>query len=133
MMTIRRLERGRLLWCLPIASALFACSSQVQSDYPGEPIATLRGEVTAKAANLEAIPDVSAAIVWSQVKPEFVGERVDVQGSFPASFKLDLFEPPPAEAEVKTFGDYCVGEDRSGFVGEDGECDGKLIPAGTGM
>lgn len=133
MMTIRRHDRGRLLWCLPIASALFACSSQVQSDYPGEPIATLHGKVTANAASLESIPDVSAAIVWSQVRPEFVGERVDVQGSFPASFKLDLFEPPPAEAELKMDSDYCVGEYRSGEVGEDGECDGQLVPAGTPM
>lgn len=121
----------RLLWCVPLASSLFACSSQVQSDYQGEPVATLRGKVVAKKASLES--DVSAAIVWSTVRPEFFGERVDVQGSFPASFSLNLFEAPPAEAELATYNDYCIAERWRGDIVEGADCDGTLIPEGTGV
>ncbi|HMI93720.1 MAG TPA: hypothetical protein VK509_20240, partial [Polyangiales bacterium] len=130
----RRLDRARLLWCVPVASTLLACSAQVESDYPGEPLATLRGSVTARASALESVPAVSAGIMWSTIDPTFVGERVEVDGSFPATFTLDLFAPPPSEAEAKTPVDYCVDSETINILASaPDDCSGEVIPAGTAM
>lgn len=137
MQRLRRQPGGRTTWLLALlASALLACSSQVESDYRGEPIATMHG-VVAASAELD-VPDVSAAIVWVHAdrQPRLVGERIDVTDSFPASFTLNLYTPPPVEAEVSDTQDNCVfGSDFTGKHSlQPGEsCEGEIVPAGTGL
>jgi hypothetical protein len=131
--------RRRLPMCVrrfgfvPLASALLACGSQVDTDYRGEPMATLRG-VVATSASLESVPEVSAAIVWNATDPRYIGERVAVDGDFPSSFSLQLYGPPPPEAEVRTMADYCLHADGQTITsGSDEPCDGQAVPAGTGL
>jgi hypothetical protein len=130
-----RLLRGMRVWLVPLATASFACSSQVDSDYRGEAVATLRGAVTVQP-DLESSEHVSAALLWAAPNdangPRIIGERVDVTDSFPASFALRLYGPPPAEAESKTDHPYCFDSNGgSSSIGPDEDCDGEVLPADT--
>lgn len=121
---------------LPMWVALVGCSPQVDSEYRGEPLATLGGLV-ASSAELRSLPDVNAAIVWlsfhgdgDEPEPTFIGERVAVEGKFPAGFSFKLFTPPPPKAEFSTKWDFCIDEDS---VSSESDCEkGRLIPSGTG-
>jgi hypothetical protein len=154
-----------------IAIATVACDAQVDPDYSGEPLATLRGDVDA-----DGNPDADVGVLWFQTVdgtpcsgPVFscdydvggmigqeldqacldtcdeqfatcsdveqadafeqcnrdcgvdtvfitptlelcvnaaVGERVAVQGEFPAMFSLDLFTPPPDAALLTDDGGF---------------------------
>src|SRR5262245_17986495 len=124
------------IWLLPISVALLGCSAQVDSAYRGEPLASLGGVVSSSSA-LTSSSDMNAAIVWLSfderedgAEPKYIGERVSVDGRFPAGFSLKLFTPPPPEAEISTTVDYCVAKDS---VGPSSDCEkGRLIPRGTG-
>jgi hypothetical protein len=77
------------------------CDSQVDSDYPGESLATVRGTI----ANERTLPtpEAHAGLFWIATSAadqnEYLhGESVEVSGDFPAQFQLDLFQPPPEEA-----------------------------------
>lgn len=96
---------------LPLA-ALLGCSSQADTGYRGEPLATLSGSVVT-GTSLAPSSSVSAAIAWAQPKLLFggasgqtltdvgyVGESTPVAGTFPASFTLDVFEPPPTASQI---------------------------------
>ena len=75
----RLLDVIRRAWCVPAAGALLACSAQVQSDYKGEPMATLQGTVVARSSALA--PDVKAAIAWTMGDFRHTGEEIDVEGA----------------------------------------------------
>jgi hypothetical protein len=68
-------------------------------DDPGRPLAELRGTVVNQ---LSVAPDaVTATLVWanSQNSPDtYVTTSVDVAGSYPAKFEMQLFAPPPDAA-----------------------------------
>ncbi|MBC8074132.1 MAG: hypothetical protein IAG13_37780 [Deltaproteobacteria bacterium] len=154
-----------------VAVATIACDAQVDPDYSGEPLATLRGDVDA-----DGNPDADVGVLWFQtvdgtpcsgpvfscdyaasgmigqdideacleacdeefaecsdteqadafeqcnrdcgvdmvtVTPTLelcvnaaIGERVPVQGEFPAMFSLELFTPPPDAALLADDGGY---------------------------
>lgn len=100
---------------LPLSALLLAaCDAQVEPDYPGEPLATVHGTVV--KADDSALGDIDAALVWVNLatNPDtLIGARTDVEGAFPASFTLSLYEPPPAGAlmDLPTL----VGPDESRF------------------
>lgn len=101
----RFLEPGHWLVRAALACGLLACNAQVDPDYHGEPIATLRGNVVAKAAALSPPAELTAAIIWMSqdevpggYKVKLVGERVDVRGDFPAAFELNLYAAPSEDA-----------------------------------
>lgn len=73
-----------------------ACDAQVDSEYRGEPLATLSGEVVALASTSA----VNASLVWSnfaQNGDTYLAAEAPVSGEFPAQFTLDVFLPPPTE------------------------------------
>lgn len=85
------------LLSLPLLS--IACDSQADSDYQGEALASVKGQVTTSLSSLPS--DYEALVVWnnSAGSPDtFTGQSVDVSGSFPANFELNIFLPPPQEA-----------------------------------
>ncbi|NUP09696.1 MAG: hypothetical protein HOW73_26930 [Polyangiaceae bacterium] len=97
----------RLIANAPAALALSlvcmaaACDPQTGDAYKGEPLATLEGKI--QVADDATPPDEAAvaAIVWHtfyENDGEATSEAVDVGGTFPADFTLQLFEPPPPEA-----------------------------------
>jgi len=79
----------KALSCLLPAAA--ACNSYGGSDYPGEPIAVIRGSVEPS--------ELRAALLLVDTPaegPDPVGlVDVETEGGFPASFTLNLYEPPP--------------------------------------
>ncbi len=88
---------------LSFAISLTACGTQVDGGYHGEPLASVKGTLTSSAAT----PPTSADVVLYWVADEGMGEgdysvteRASVTGSFPASFELDVFAPPPARALI---------------------------------
>jgi hypothetical protein len=94
---------------LPFAfAALSACSGQVGTDYRGVPLLSLTGTVETSSSGAPVPQPVNAAIVWAQLhldttgketgEPTLIGSWAPVQGAFPASFTLDIYEPPPAAA-----------------------------------
>jgi hypothetical protein len=77
-------------------AGLTACSAQVEPDYRGEPLATIRGAlVTGEQA---APSEVDAALVWVSGAADDEGwpiARVHVRGEFPAQFSIEVFDAPP--------------------------------------
>jgi len=85
--------------------ALLACSSQADTTYEGEPLATISGTVSALAGPAPA--PVDPALVWwpAQLEqsdanahvfvPNFVATQAPATGSFPAKFTMQIFLPPP--------------------------------------
>jgi len=146
---------------LPLLAALGACEAQVEPNYEGEPLATLRGQVQTQGVSVaadvgvlwllatenaacegpelfcassawgsvgveqtecaqacvdlevrctsETAPPLEACLnacgveldiqwAWRTCGDAGIGDRAAVQGEFPASFTLDLLDPPPADA-----------------------------------
>jgi hypothetical protein len=82
----------------PLAAPLVACDSQVDSDHQGTALATLAGSVS--NARTQPTGDAEVVVIWENTSgsPDHIAaEAVDVDGSFPAQFKLRIFEPPAAE------------------------------------
>jgi len=152
------ITRLHALSFLLAATTASACSPQVDTDYSGEPLATIRGALTSNGTataadvavlwfsntngecsgpligcsgggggdegNLECVDACGPApvecnaqaqavygecveacgwehffeILWELCVDAASGERVSVQGDFPAAFTLDLYQPPPEEA-----------------------------------
>lgn len=82
-----------------ILALLCACEPQADSGYLGEPLVTLRGQVTSSGP----LPPLEAAMLWQRGAPPSTNDqelatRAPVQTGFPASFTVHLYQPPPARA-----------------------------------
>lgn len=102
-------DRMSLLRGSLFVGALLAagCDPQVDDDYKGEPLASLQGTI-AVADEQPSPGDVSTAVLWhdfAESDSAVVTEPVQVRGSFPAEFSLDLFEPPPETVMVELEGE----------------------------
>lgn len=96
-------------------SCLLGCAGQADTSYRGEPLARLHGRVEAASTQSEEPPPLAAALIWSQIAPNAdakvaiarprLGTSVPVSGGFPASFTLDVYEPPPDGALFSCFPD----------------------------
>jgi hypothetical protein len=92
-----------------LVTLLAACDSQVDGDHNGTPLAQLEG--TVQNTRTAAIGDAEVAIVWvnSSGSPDLSGgDTVDVEGNFPAAFRLSIYEPPP-DALINTYPDSRMG------------------------
>ena len=87
---------------LPLVTALSfgtACDTQNGPDYQGEPLADIVGTVSSSVPTPPS--DLEAVLVWnnSAGTPDTVtGQSVTVDSSFPSSFHIEVFTPPPTEA-----------------------------------
>jgi hypothetical protein len=96
---VRRGPARSSVVALAAAALAAGCDAQVESDYPGEPLATFRGRVTGDAT----LPPLEAAMLWQRGPPPSVGDqelatRAPVESGFPNSFVIRLYQPPPAAA-----------------------------------
>ena len=91
------------------STALGGCNAQVDPQYRGEPMATVKGSVvTPEAGPAAPSGGLDAAIVWmttgqqgpARYTTKLVGSRVPVVGRFPAEFSLNVYAPPPADGQV---------------------------------
>ncbi len=99
----RSLGRARsrfLRACAAISCALVAsCQAQATSDYLGEPLVTLQGQVVSNGA----LPPLEAAMLWQRGDPPSTDDLelatlAPVQAGFPAVFTLHLYQPAPGAA-----------------------------------
>jgi hypothetical protein len=86
-----------MLWAL-------GCDSQVSPDYPGEPLVSLRGQVTSNSPL--PLPQVEVGLLWQRGPPpstddEQLATRASVKGEFPATFVLRLYHPAPEAARLR--------------------------------
>ncbi|PCC71625.1 hypothetical protein SAMN02745121_01168 [Nannocystis exedens] len=80
-----------------LLAAAPACDANVDAGYQGEPLLTLRGEV-AKPDQAPA-QDLDVVVAWFPFKVHegyMVAQKAAIEGSFPASFALDLYTAPDA-------------------------------------
>ena len=94
---LRYMQRHLLsiLLALPI---LPACDDNVDADYKGEPLVSLRGEVLMPADDATPAGDLEVVLAWQHFASDgdyVIVEKVEVGGSFPAAFDLDVYNPPP--------------------------------------
>jgi hypothetical protein len=78
-----------------------ACDAQVTSDYRGERLATIRGEIVTASVPVAA----EAALLWWTAPPAdgaggdpILGTRVTTEGTFPSAFTLSVYRLPPEAA-----------------------------------
>jgi hypothetical protein len=91
---------------MPIISALAllalgACQAQATSEYLGQPLITLNGQIVSSGA----LPPLEAAMLWQQGPPPTADDLelatlAPVQTGFPATFTLHLYLPPPEAARL---------------------------------
>ena len=96
-------------------AALGGCDAAADLDYRGEPLATIRGQVTTSAdKQSEPYLHPRAVLVWQNPQLlnedgtappigsfERIAEDVAVVSQFPAEFEINLFNPPPAAARYQ--------------------------------
>src|SRR5687768_1001308 len=92
------------------AVVLAGCDRQVDSDYQGEPLLRIRGNVTIPLGleGGDLVPAIAFNAVSSKRRDQRCGNDfpydhvqivdVGVTGDFPSNFTLDVFDPPPDEA-----------------------------------
>jgi hypothetical protein len=95
--TRRRLRSDGKRAALPLLAAamLAGCSAQGTTDYQGDPLFTMTGrvELQLNAATPDLVPTLAfMAPEGSEIR--FID--AEVSGEFPASFRVDLYTPPPA-------------------------------------
>jgi hypothetical protein len=76
-----------------------ACDAQTGDDYLGEPLADLHGVVRNEVPRPP--DDLRLMIVWlAEIggSDTFAIQGVRLSGAFPVRFRLELYEPPPADA-----------------------------------
>jgi hypothetical protein len=79
---------------LALLASLTGCDVQVGEEYRGEPLFSLQGTVILEDPDerRELVP----GLVFGTAEESILMEA-EVQGEFPARFRMDITEPPPAE------------------------------------
>ena len=138
--------RDRYFGCLSLALLVGAgCDAHTGSDYQGEPLATLNGEVRLER---DSPPPSDEIEVFYQNYGDYVSakeetgpgdlmqfaivESIPVTGDYPASFTLDLFEPPPVEAltDFTVDGDPDEGRVGLAIIASSYDCDEVFVRDG---
>lgn len=83
------------LFALGIGVATLGCDSQVGPEFEGESQFSLGGELVLGEDSRDLVP---ALAFWLPKTNEFAIVDVEVSGSFPANFRIDVLAPPPAGA-----------------------------------
>lgn len=84
------------------ASLLSACDTQASNEYRGESLLTLQGSVEIMQATVEGPLVPAIAFITEGESISILDVAVD--GMFPSSFTLNVFDPPPAHV----IGDFAV-------------------------
>jgi hypothetical protein len=80
-----------------------ACGDQAPADYQGEPLAILTGTLDSQLS--DPLPAADLVLAWpdeTQIQgnevPITTFQRVELASTFPASFSVEIFQPPPESA-----------------------------------
>jgi hypothetical protein len=78
-----------------------ACDAAADASYRGEPLAIVAGVVTSERTDLDA--PAPLALIWVNYLSPGTGvavparELMSVEGGFPATYRMPIYEPPPDE------------------------------------
>jgi hypothetical protein len=86
---------------LGLGAAALGCDSQVGPEFEGESLLSLGGELVLNEESRDLVP---ALAFWLPKTQELAVADVEVSGSFPANFRLDVLTPPPDGALVDFHG-----------------------------
>lgn len=81
------------------ALLLAGCAARTDDKYNGEVLLSLHGTVTDHRTSPP--PDVNLYLLWPSGKPAgsvFIAETLELHPTFPVTFTLDVFTPPPIVA-----------------------------------
>lgn len=74
----------------------------VEGDYPGEVLASLEGSVFTDGLQRGSEDDLRVALFWATDRGRAGTEQhVGTSTSFPAQYRLDVYQPPPEEARFE--------------------------------
>jgi hypothetical protein len=85
------------IFALGLGVATLGCDSQVGPEFEGESLLSLGGELVLNENSRDLVP---ALAFWLRKTEEIAIVDVEVSGSFPANFRLDVLTPPPEGALV---------------------------------
>jgi hypothetical protein len=95
------MKHAPLFYAASLVASFSACSAQVEPGYVGDPLVVMHGTVTGTTAN----SSVSAGLIWTGISSSplnsFIGGESTPEkttGTFPATFELRIFDPPPETA-----------------------------------
>jgi hypothetical protein len=91
---------ARSMTCVAAAALLGACDAQVTSDYRGEPMVSIRGNIV---SDTPAGAAEAALIWWTSDATELV-TPVTTEGAFPSAFTLSVYRRAPDAALVDAGG-----------------------------
>ncbi len=115
-----------LLATSTLAAFAGGCDPQADDGYPGESLATIRGQVTNE---LPASPAAQVTILWTFDNgngDEYALDTVDVEGEFPAAFTLNLYGAPAIPDGWGAIG-YFLAVDPATFDPEQVDAAGGLL------
>lgn len=84
-----------------LATVCAACGAQVDPEYKGEAIATVKGALNSQLSSPPANGEAEVSLVWQVTagSPDYVvSEKVPVSLSMPATFAMSLFAAPQPRA-----------------------------------
>jgi hypothetical protein len=119
------MTRAQSLTCLAAATLLGACDAQVTSEYRGEPMVSIRGNIVADTPPGAA----EAALLWWTGPGTDLVTPVTTEGSFPSAFTLSVYRRAP-EAALFDVAASAGAVSTPGFPGERMAC---RLPAGLGF
>ena len=100
-------RRSNRIPCIALAALAAGCDARTNSDYQGEVLATLQGEVRLEGSSPPPGDEVELFYRnyggWfgdTGTEDFLFVQRVSVTGEYPAAFQIELFEPPPEEALI---------------------------------
>ena len=119
---------------LPVAALLLtACAARTDNKYNGEALFSLNGVVTDHRTSPP--PEANLYLVWPNPKhagAAFVAETIQLHPTFPVTFTLDVFTPPPL-IEFPNAPKFNEGIFVAGTSGEFGLQGGTTTVTGGGL
>src|SRR5262245_12063260 len=79
-----------------LALGVAECDAHTDDRYLGEPLVSVHGKVANQRS--ETPPEVNLYQLWADLRPGapvFIAETLQLRPTFPVTFTLDVFTPPP--------------------------------------
>lgn len=87
-------QRPRILFALAATAVLGGCDALTDDGYRGEALLSLEGVIDNHRTSVPR--DVNIYLLWaSTTNAPNTAVKLDIQGTFPATFRLNVFTPPP--------------------------------------
>ena len=91
-------QHPRILFALTATAGLGGCDALTGDDYRGEALFSLEGVIDNHRTSVPR--DVNIYLLWARtVDTPNTPVKLDIKGTFPATFRLNVFTPPPIDPD----------------------------------